>query len=271
MYKNKIAVVTGGGSGIGRSICIYLAKQGARVITADYNMDGARETEALINAGGGSCRAVHTDVSKQEEVKALIEDTIKEYGQIDFLFNNAGVSVNGEFQDISLEKWKHVLEVNLWGVVYGCHYVYPIMIKQGFGHIINTSSLAGLIPGGLTTSYSSSKHAVVGFSLSLRAEAKQYGIKVSTLCPGYLRTNIQNTTIVVSEYINSEKNRRMNENMKFLTPDDCINQIMRGVEKNRGIIFSPNRHRIYWWINRVSPEFIPNMFSRVIRHMKNNT
>ena len=160
--------------------------------------------------------------------------------------------------------------MNLWGVVYGCQYVYPVMKKQGSGHIINTASLAGLIPGGLTTSYSASKHAVVGFSLTLRSEAKLYGIKVSVLCPGYLRTNILETTPNISEFMNSEKNKKMNADMKFLTPDDCINQIMRGVRRNKGIIVSPVRHKMYWWIHRIYPEFIPKMFVRIIRYMKKN-
>ncbi|MDW7652020.1 MAG: SDR family oxidoreductase [Bacillota bacterium] len=270
IFANKVAIITGGASGIGKSICTYLAQHGSLVVIADCNLDGALETEAFVTANGGRGQAVHVDISNPQEMKDLIENTAKQYGQIDFLFNNAGISVNGEFQDISLEQWKKILDVNLWGVIYGCYYVYPIMIRQGFGHIINTASLAGLIPGGLTTSYSSSKHAVVGFSLSLRSEAKQYGIKVSTLCPGYLRTNIQNTTLNVSEYLNSEKNKKMNQSMNFLTPDDCIGQIMSGVKKNKGIIVAPNKHKVYWWMHRALPEFIPNMFYRIIRQMKSN-
>ncbi len=155
-------------------------------------------------------------------MESLIENSVKDQGRIDFLYINFG------------------------GVVYGCHYVYPLMIEQGFGHIINTASLAGLIPGGLTTSYSASKYAVVGFTLTLRAEAKQYGIKVSALCPGYIRTNIQKSTENVSEFLNSEKNRKMNERMKFPAPEDCIDQIMRGVKRNKGIIIAPRMHKIFW-------------------------
>ena len=120
------------------------------------------------------------------------------------------------------------------------------------------------------TGYTASKHAVVGFSLSLRAEAKQYGIKVNTLYPGYIQTNIQKSGLVVSDYLKAEKNIEMEANMKFLTAKDCINQIMKGVKKNKGIIISPYKHKIYWWIHRVFPEFIPNMFYRIIKQMKKN-
>jgi NAD(P)-dependent dehydrogenase (short-subunit alcohol dehydrogenase family) len=271
LFKNKIAIVTGGASGIGKAICIYLAQHGSKVIIADNNLDMAEETAYDINTKGDCGKAVQVDVSNPSEIESLINNTASEYGRIDYLFNNAGISVNGEFQDISLEKWKEVFDVNLWGVIYGCWYVYPVMIKQGSGHIINTSSLAGLIPGGLTSTYSASKHAVVGFSLTLRSEAKLYGIKVSTLCPGYLRTNIQETTPNLSDFMNSEKNKKMNADMKFLTPEDCINQIMRGVRRNKGIIVSPIKHKIYWWLHRLWPGFMPNMFVRIIRYMKKNT
>jgi NAD(P)-dependent dehydrogenase (short-subunit alcohol dehydrogenase family) len=269
-FLNKIAIVTGGGSGIGRSVCKYLARHGARVIIADRNLPWAQETESLITSSGGLGKAVYTDVTHPQDIESLIHNTVSEFGRIDFLFNNAGISVNGEFIDIKIESWKQIFDVNLWGVFYGCYYAYPIMIKQGSGHIINTASLAGLIPGGLTSSYSASKHAVVGFSLTLRSEAKYYGIKVSALCPGYIRTHIHETTPNVSEFMNSEKNKKMNTDMKFLTPDDCIHQIMRGVRRNKGIIVSPSRQKLYWYLYRLSPEFIPNFFIKIIRHMKKN-
>ncbi len=269
-FADKIAIVTGGASGIGKTICVYLARHGARVIIADRNPDEAKETESFITSNSGYGKAARVDVSKPGDMKSLVEDTIKEHKRIDYLFNNAGISINGEFKDLNLEHWKQVLDVNLWGVIYGCRFVYPVMIKQGFGHIINTASLGGLMPGGLTTIYSASKHAVVGFSLTLRSEAKQYGIKVSVLCPGYMRTNIQKTTLIVSDYMNSEKNIEMEADMKFHTPEDCIDRIMMGVKKNRGIIFSPKKQIIYWWLYRLFPEFIPSMWDRIIRHMKKN-
>jgi short-subunit dehydrogenase len=264
----KIAIVTGGGSGIGRSICTYLARRGVHVVVADRNLEGAQETESLIRTAGGSAESQRVDVANQGHVDSLIRGAATAHGRIDYLFNNAGVGINGEFQDLTMEHLQSVMNVNFWGTIYGCRSVYPIMRTQGSGHIINTASLAGLIPGGLTSIYSASKHAVVGFSLTLRAEARQYGIKVSTLCPGYMRTNIQKTTENVSAYMNSEKNRKMNADMKFPTPEDCINRMMRGVRRNRGIIVTPLKHKIYWWLHRVAPEFIPNMFHRIIARMK---
>jgi NAD(P)-dependent dehydrogenase (short-subunit alcohol dehydrogenase family) len=269
-FLDAVAVVTGGASGIGQSVCVYLAQHGAKVVIVDCNLDEAKRAESLILSQGGYGKAVFADVSRPQDIQSVVDAALKDHGRIDYFFNNAGVSINGEFQDITLEHWKRILDVNLWGVVYGCHSVYPIMVKQGFGHIINTASLAGLVPGGLTTPYSASKHAVVGFTLTLRGEAKQYGVKASVLCPGYIRTNIQKTTPCVTEYMNSEKNKKMEADMKFLTPEDCIDQIMRGVARNKGIIFSPNRHRVFWWLNRMFPEFFPNMWNGIIIRMKKN-
>jgi NAD(P)-dependent dehydrogenase (short-subunit alcohol dehydrogenase family) len=267
-YIDKIAVVTGGGSGIGRAICTYLAERGAHVVAADRNPEGAEETVLRIRSAGGSAESQRVDVADPGEVESLIHGVTSRHGRIDYLFNNAGISINGEFQDLTMQHLQSVMKVNFWGTIYGCRSVYPIMKKQGFGHIVNTASLAGLIPGGLTSIYSASKHAVVGFSLTLRAEARQYGIKVSALCPGYMRTNIQKTTENVSAYMNSEKNRQMNAEMKFPIPEDCIDRMMRGVRRNRGIIVIPIKHKIYWWLHRIAPELIPNMFHRIIRMMK---
>jgi NAD(P)-dependent dehydrogenase (short-subunit alcohol dehydrogenase family) len=269
-FENKVAIVTGGASGIGKAICVYLASHGATVIIADCNLNGAKETESFITSNGGYGKTVYADVSNPKDVESLIISTVKEFGQIDFLFNNAGIGINGEFQDMNLEQWKRIMDVNFWGTIYGCYYVYPIMMKQGFGHIVNVSSLAGLMSGGLMTSYSASKHAVVGFSLTLRAEAKQYGIKVSALCPGFLETPIHKVTPNVSEFLNSEKNKKVNACMKYPTAEDCINQMMRGVRRNKAIIVSPKKHKMFWWMYRLFPGAIPMMWTMIIKHMKKN-
>lgn len=269
-FLNKVAIVTGGASGIGKAICTYLAQHGAQVVVADRDMAGAQEVARLIAGQGGCSEAARVDVADAQEVEALVGGAAREYGQIDYLFNNAGISVNGEFQDVSLEQWESILDVNLWGAIYGCHYAYPLMRKRGCGHIINTASLAGLMPGALTSAYTASKHAVVGFTLTLRAEAKLYGIKVSAFCPGYMRTNIQQTTPTVTAYMDSEKNRAMNARMKFPTPDECIEQIMRGVQRNRAIIIAPRQHRAYWWFYRLFPGLLPVAAAQIIRAMKRN-
>jgi NAD(P)-dependent dehydrogenase (short-subunit alcohol dehydrogenase family) len=267
-FEGKVAIVTGGASGIGQSICTYLGRQGAQVVIADRNLDGAEETAASIAAEGGRAEAAYVDVTDSDGLASLIGDTARDLGRIDLLFNNAGIGLNGEFQDVTLTHWKRIVDVNLWGVIYGCHHVYPIMVEQGYGQIVNTASLAGLIPGGLTSPYSAAKYGVVGFTLTLRSEARQYGVKVNALCPGYMRTNIQRTTENVTAYMNSEKNEQMNANMRFPTPEDCIHQIMRGVRRDRAIIVSPRVHKVFWLLHRAVPGFNVAMWTMVIKRMK---
>jgi NAD(P)-dependent dehydrogenase (short-subunit alcohol dehydrogenase family) len=267
-FEGKVAIVTGGASGIGKSICTYLGRHGAQVVVADRHPDGAEETAAAILVEGGRAEAAYVDVTDSDGLAALIGNTAKDLGRIDLLFNNAGIGINGEFQDVTLAKWKQIVDVNLWGVVYGCHHVYPIMVEQGFGQIVNTASLAGLIPGGLTSPYSATKYAVVGFTLTLRSEARQYGVKVNALCPGFMRTNIQKTAENVTAYLNSDKNKQMGEDMRFPTPEDCIEQIMRGVQRDRAIVISPWSHKVFWLLHRAVPGFNVAMWTMVIKRMK---
>ena len=134
-FADKVAVVTGGASGIGRAVCKELARRGAVVVVADLDEKGARAVASAITGTAGRALAVRTDVTKCEEVSALVNTAVREFGRLDYLFNNAGVGVGGEARDMELSHWKFVLDVNLWGVIHGVHAAYPVMIRQGFGHI----------------------------------------------------------------------------------------------------------------------------------------
>jgi NAD(P)-dependent dehydrogenase (short-subunit alcohol dehydrogenase family) len=266
LFKNKVAIVTGGASGIGREICLYLAKRGAIVVIADINSKAICETANEVKTLGAKCLVKSVDVAKQADVENLVQETKKLFGRIDVMINNAGVGVDGEFKDMTLSHWEKVININLWGVIYGTYAVYPLMMEQGFGQIVNVSSLAGLIPGGLMTSYVATKHAVVGFTLSLRAEAFQYGIKVNALCPGFIETPIHDSTLKVSDYLKSERNHR--NKSRFPTAQGCINAIMRGVQRNKAIIVVPGSHKIFWWFYRLCPSLIPYGWMKIIRKLK---
>lgn len=266
MYEDKVAIVTGGASGIGKEMCLYLAERGARVVIADINAESADEVVAEIADKGSVCSVKLVDVSRCSNVERLVTSIKEEFGRIDLMINNAGIGLDGEFKDMTLEHWKRVIDINLWGVIYGTYFVYPIMIEQGFGQIVNVSSVAGLTIGGLMTSYTASKHAVVGLTLGLRAEAYQYGVKVNALCPGFIETPLHDSTQKVSEYLHWEKNQR--DKTRFLTAKECIRPMMRGIEKNRAIIVVPKSQKIYWWVYRFFPELIFIFWRRVIKKMK---
>jgi NAD(P)-dependent dehydrogenase (short-subunit alcohol dehydrogenase family) len=196
-FMNKIAIVTGGGMGLGKALCEELAHRGSIVIVADIKGNEAEHVAANILKGGAQARAVHADVSKQKEVAFLIETTIAEFGHLDYIFNNAALFIGGDSRDISVEQWDSVLNVNLHGVVYGTVYAYQLMVKQGYGHIVNVSSTSGLIPQPGNSSYCTCKHGIIGLSLSMRFEGKDLGVKVSAVCPGDMKTSVyENMTVM---------------------------------------------------------------------------
>ena len=182
------AIVTGAASGIGRALAEILAERGVDVVLADRQLELAEEVAGGIRKRGGTATAQELDVRDCERFDRVVAQTVERSGRLDYLFNNAGIGVSAEIKDYEPADWDDVFDVNLRGVAYGIQAAYPRMIRQGFGHIVNTASMAGLISGGFMASYTASKHAVVGLSRTLRIEAKQYGVKVSVVCPGVIRT-----------------------------------------------------------------------------------
>jgi NAD(P)-dependent dehydrogenase (short-subunit alcohol dehydrogenase family) len=247
--NNAVTIVTGGASGIGEALCIALARRGAKcVVVADLNLAGAEEVARKIGSAG---RAAQLDVSDAAAVKALIEETAQEHGRLDYLFNNAGIGFLCEARDASLADWRRVLDVNLNGVVHGVAAAYPIMVRQGSGHIVNIASLAGLVAAPGLASYAASKFAVVGLTLSLRAEAAALGVRVSVVCPGFIQT-----PLFYSLGMNADIDReQMLAPLKrvSMAPERCAEKILDGVERNRGIIVVTAHAKLMWWIQRMSP------------------
>jgi NAD(P)-dependent dehydrogenase (short-subunit alcohol dehydrogenase family) len=136
--ENKIAIVTGGGAGIGEALCHELARRGARVVVADINGDDADRVATAIEGGGGRAQARRVDVADEQDVRRLVEETAAAQGRLDYVFNNAGIAIGGDARDLTPAQWRRVLDVDLHGVLHGTLAAYPIMVKQGSGHIINT-------------------------------------------------------------------------------------------------------------------------------------
>ena len=191
-FKGAVAVVTGGGSGIGRALTLALARQGARVVIAD--LDGAAMDAVAREARGLGVEAltVRTDVTELAQVQTLADQAFKTFGGVDVLCNNAGVAAWGGLETATHRDWQWVLGVNLWGVIHGIEAFVPRMIAAGRpGHIVNTASMAGLIASQGLGVYNTSKYAVVGLSETLAKDLKPYGIGVSVLCPMGVQTRIR--------------------------------------------------------------------------------
>ncbi|HUL96822.1 MAG TPA: SDR family NAD(P)-dependent oxidoreductase [Usitatibacter sp.] len=191
--KGKVAVVTGGGSGIGRELALACAREGMGVMLADIDEPGMKETAKLIAPLGAVVESMRCDVSKPQELEGLADISYRRLGSVHLLFNNAGVAVAGPAWTATLEDWKWTLDINLMGVVHGIRAFVPRMIAKGAeGHIVNTASVAGLvnIPGSAV--YCVSKHGVVALSECLYHDLRvaQAKIGVSVLCPAYVNTGI---------------------------------------------------------------------------------
>jgi NAD(P)-dependent dehydrogenase (short-subunit alcohol dehydrogenase family) len=193
-FQNKVAVITGAASGIGRALAERSASAGMRVVLADVEKEALVRTEKEMRAAGATVLAVRTDVSKPEDVEALARKTLDSFGAVHLLCNNAGVGIAPKAMwETTLEDWQWCLGVNLWGVIHGIRAFVPIMLKQDTeGHVVNTASVAGLLSLPYVAIYHATKHAVVTLTESLHYELSLLGskVKASVLCPGFIRTNI---------------------------------------------------------------------------------
>jgi NAD(P)-dependent dehydrogenase (short-subunit alcohol dehydrogenase family) len=264
-YTGAVAIVTGGASGIGAALGRALARRGSTVVLADRQRDAAARLAAALRPDGGVAEAVELDVRDGAAVEALVADVVGRYGRIDYVFNNAGVGVGGAVRDYTLDDWRYVVEVNLMGVIHGAHAAYGRMIAQGFGHIVNTASMAGWMPTPYMTVYGTTKHAVVGLSRSLRIEGGSHGVQVSVLCPGVIRTPLLvdagqfgRTTIRVPPALQLATWERL----RPMDPDRFADQALDRIARNQSIIILPRWWRLVFWLNRLSPTWFDALGAR---------
>lgn len=264
-FKNKVAIITGGGAGIGRELCYQLSKLGTTVVVADIREDHAKMTADQIMNSGGTANYMRVDVASETDIQQLIDDTVLQYGRIDYMFNNAGIAIGGDVRDLNLEQWKKVMDINLNGVIYGSTIAYRVMAKQGYGHIINTASATGVMPQPGNTPYCASKHAVVGLSQSLRYEGVDLGVKVSTICPGHVQTDIYKNMTVANV-----ANDKIVESLPTgaMNPSEAIDIILNGIIKNKAIIIFPASVQWAWRIYRFFPRLLDQAWLQKIRNIR---
>ncbi len=245
-FAGRVAIVTGGASGIGRGVAAGLVARGGIAILADIDADAAAQAAGEL---GPAAHAIELDVRDGDSVSELVARTAADHGRLDYIFNNAGIAVMGEALETTAEDWDRIVDINLRGVIHGVRAAYPIMVEQGSGHIVNTASLAGLIASPGLVAYSATKHAVVGLSRSLRIEAARYGVRVSAVCPGFVRTSIvEHGTLRGIERADAEKMPPV-----WCSIDTAAKEILRGVERNQGVIVVTGHARALHRLERFAP------------------
>ncbi len=266
-FDGKLVLVTGGGSGIGRETALAFAREGARIVVTDIREEGAAETCARIEADGGTAARYVVDVADADAMHALAKTVERAQGVVDVLVNNAGIGAAGRFLDSSLATWRRVLDVNLMGVVHGCHAFLPAMVARGAGgHVVNLASLAGYFAAPDMPVYASSKFAVLGFSESLRADMAAHRIGVTAICPGIIDTGIIATTILEGDMGKPgvrDKVQALYTKRRY-TPAEVASAIVDAVRKNDAVRpVSPESWAMYYakrvapglagWLARVQP------------------
>ena len=260
LYKKKLkpsqkayAVVTGAGSGIGRSFAIELAKRGGKIVCADINLETAQETvEIIAREIGGQAFAMQCDVGKKDDVQNLAEKSAELLNHsVTLLINNAGVGLGGKFDEVSLEDWQWCMHVNLWGVIHGCHYFVPKFKQQGYGAIINVASAAGYTAAPEMTAYNVTKSSVLALSETLSAELYSANIRVNVLCPTLVPTNIMKNGRLPKQYSSLADDLLMNH--AFVTSDEVVIKTLNNLDAGKLYTIPQPDAKLFWLMKRASP------------------
>ncbi len=264
--SDRVVVLTGAASGIGRALAVRLARRGDHLVLVDIDEASLAEVVADLDpvaAGrGGSVLAEVADVRDASRIEEVVSSTWARHGRVDVMVNNAGIGLGGATEEMSVEHWQRVFDINISGVMHGVVAAYPRMLAAGEGQIVNVASLAGLIPSPFLAAYSASKHAVVGLSLSLAAEAAGTGVSVTCVCPGFTETPILDgigpadlpaTSMAAHARRYAQATPGGIYDVERLAAD-----IERGIDARAALVVAPRAARWIWRFARLSPRLALN-------------
>ncbi len=257
------AVVTGAGSGLGRAFCVELAGRYAHIVVSDIDPTNAEETASLVRKAGARAHVVPCDVRDPAAVDALRDEAEKRLGSVDLIVNNAGVAVSGRVGEVPLADWKWVVDVNLWGVIYGCHSFVPAMVARGSGFVINVASAAGLLSPPMMGPYNVTKAGVVALSETLAGEVRGRGVKVSVLCPTFFQTNILHAGRGGDEEMKNVAAKAMERSK--IQANDVARYAIECVERGHLYAVPMTDGRTMWRLKRVMPGRFPQITSAVMK------
>ena len=251
----KTALVTGAASGIGRETALAFARAGADLVVCDVNEPGLEQVAGAIRGLGRGVFARRVDVSKADDVRALADAVHAERPAVDILMNNAGVAVGASFADTSLEDWQWVLSINLWGVIHGCHFFLPAMIRRGQGgHVVNVASAAGYLATSQLAAYATTKFAVVGLSEALRDELVPHRILVTTVCPGLINTPITTSARLRGDDAAAKRKLLVDVyQRRNYGPERVASNILKAIAKKRPVAPISPEAWVMYFMKRLAP------------------
>ncbi len=263
-FKVNAVVLTGASSGIGYELALRLAEQGAWIALAARRKDKLEELAEKCRARGGRILVAQTDVAEEEQCKNLIERTVQEFGRVDTLINNAGITMWAKFEDMqTLFPYEKVMQVNYMGSVYCTHYALPYL-KESRGRIVAISSVAGKTGVPLRSGYSASKFAMVGFFETLRIELAQYGISVTLIYPDFVQTD---TRLQAFGPDGNQLDRPLREGKKMMTVEECVEMILKAaVNRKRELVMS-TRGKFAQWAKLIYPPLVDRIAEKAVKEI----
>lgn len=260
--ENKVVVITGASSGIGKACALRFAKAGAKVVISARNKEKLREVEKEIKNKGGNVLMVSADVSVDLDCKFLIDHSVAHFGKIDVLINNAGISMRAIFADTDLQVIKDLMQVNFWGMVYCTKYAMPHLLKSK-GSVVGISSIAGYIGLPARTGYSASKSAMQGFLNALRTETRNQNLHVMIACPGFTASNIRNVALTAD---GSSQGKSPLEEGKIMSAEAVADHIFKGVLNRKKEIILTREGKLSVFMNKWFPNFVEKkVFEKMLK------
>ncbi|PCJ70370.1 MAG: acetoin dehydrogenase [Rhodobiaceae bacterium] len=258
----KVAVVTGAASGIGRATACLLAAEGARLAITDVDRAGLEKTAETIRAAGGQVTTYLVDVANKDAVYGFADQVAADMGGADIVLNNAGVAQMARVEDLTYDDFEWVMNIDFWGMVYGTKAFLPQMQAKGAGHVINVSSIFGLIAVPTQAAYNSAKFAIRGFTEALRLELKDTDINVSSVHPGGIKTNIVRNARFLQSTSVGEREEAVSgfDKLARTTPEKAAMTIVKGIKKNKPRILIGFDARLVDWVQRLLPTRYGFMF-----------
>lgn len=264
--KDKVVIITGASSGIGEATAYAFAKQKSKLVLAARNIEKLEPVKNKCLEFGAECLIITCDVSKEEDCKNLVEQTVQNYHTVNILINNAGISMRALFADLDLSVIKQLMDINFWGTVYCTKYAMPFLLKEK-GSVIGVSSVAGIkgLPG--RTGYSASKFALNGFMDSLRIENIKTGLHVGVICPGYTASNIRNTAL--NKEGKAQTETPLDES-KLMPASTVADEIIKMIEHRKAEVVLTSQGKLTKFLNKFFPRFLDNMVYTIVSKEKDS-